>query len=155
MSQSKCQSISCFLPLAIWILPSFHVIGQKFNHPKSSHYHLFPILALYELNQELIRFGKCQKHSIQLNIHLDFLYVFPFFTFNLKSHDKLILLFSMSPDEEKRFGRRIHSSGRGQYMNMVFKKSNIIKWFYGVMAITLDFESNNPSSSLGRTSLFQ
>ena len=25
---------------------------------------------------------------------------------------------------------------------------------YGVMAITLDFESNNPSSNLGRTSLF-
>ena len=27
-------------------------------------------------------------------------------------------------------------------------------WFYGVMAITLDFESNNPSSNLGRTYLF-
>ena len=26
--------------------------------------------------------------------------------------------------------------------------------FYGVMAITLDFESNNPSSNLGRTLLF-
>ena len=25
---------------------------------------------------------------------------------------------------------------------------------YGVMAITLDFESNNPSSNLGRTLLF-
>ena len=25
---------------------------------------------------------------------------------------------------------------------------------YGVMAITLDFESNNPSSNLGRTSIF-
>ena len=28
------------------------------------------------------------------------------------------------------------------------------RWSYGVMAITLDFESNNPSSSLGRTFLF-
>ena len=29
-----------------------------------------------------------------------------------------------------------------------------VQWSYGVMAITLDFESNNPSSNLGRTSLF-
>ena len=28
------------------------------------------------------------------------------------------------------------------------------KRFYGVMASTLDFESNNPSSSLGRTFIF-
>ena len=27
-------------------------------------------------------------------------------------------------------------------------------WSYGVVAITLDFESNNPSSNLGRTCLF-
>ena len=29
-----------------------------------------------------------------------------------------------------------------------------VRRFYGVMAITLDFESNNPSSNLGRTLLF-
>ena len=31
---------------------------------------------------------------------------------------------------------------------------NYISRSYGVMAITLDFESNNPSSNLGRTSNF-
>ena len=30
----------------------------------------------------------------------------------------------------------------------------IINWSYGVMVSTLDFESNNPSSILGRTFLF-
>ena len=31
----------------------------------------------------------------------------------------------------------------------------ITTWSYGVVAITLDFESNNPSSNLGRTSFLQ
>ena len=31
---------------------------------------------------------------------------------------------------------------------------NFLQGSYGVMAITLDFESNNPSSNLGRTSSF-
>lgn len=30
----------------------------------------------------------------------------------------------------------------------------LVEWFYGVMVSTLDFESNNPSSSLGRTFIF-
>ena len=30
----------------------------------------------------------------------------------------------------------------------------MITWFYGVMVSTLDFESSDPSSSLGRTLLF-
>ena len=36
----------------------------------------------------------------------------------------------------------------------ILSKSPCIQWSYGVMAITLDFESNNPSSNLGRTLLF-
>ena len=31
---------------------------------------------------------------------------------------------------------------------------DLLQGSYGVMAITLDFESNNPSSNLGRTSSF-
>ena len=57
----------------------------------------------------------------------------------------------MSPDEEKRFGRRIHHSGRG---NKLMRMDCSSHRSYGVMAITLDFESNNPSSNLGRTSYF-
>ena len=34
------------------------------------------------------------------------------------------------------------------------KKEQFLSRSYGVMAITLDFESNNPSSNLGRTSYF-
>ena len=41
-------------------------------------------------------------------------------------------------------------SGTFQAFISVLKQS-VINWFYGVMAITLDFESNNPSSNLGRT----
>ena len=36
----------------------------------------------------------------------------------------------------------------------ISSESRCIQWSYGVMAITLDFESNNPSSNLGRTLLF-
>ena len=33
------------------------------------------------------------------------------------------------------------------------QNSRLLQWSYGVMAITVDFESTNPSSSLGRTFL--
>ena len=39
-------------------------------------------------------------------------------------------------------------------INIMFKIDWPNRRFYGVMAITLDFESNNPSSNLGRTSSF-
>ena len=65
--------------------------------------------------------------------------------------DALAKLFQNALNEKK---LKPQLSGRTLLIN-IFKNQSPSSWSYGVMAITLDFESNNPSSSLGRTSLLK
>ena len=65
--------------------------------------------------------------------------------------DALAKLFQNALNEKK---LKPQLSGRTLLIN-IFKNQSPLSWSYGVMAITLDFESNNPSSSLGRTSPFE
>ena len=61
-------------------------------------------------------------------------------------HIVLMLLFDLIVTEKLKKCSRVR---RKCYIE--YSKRDEDKWFYGVMAITLDFESNNPSSNLGRT----
>ena len=75
--------------------------------------------------------------------------------------DKLVILNSIFPQTKygPTYGPYFFSAFSTPnlfYNNFIFLRitTRVDQGSYGVMAITLDFESNNPSSNLGRTSYF-
>ena len=76
--------------------------------------------------------------------------------------DKLVILNSIFPQTKygPAYGPYFFSAFSTPnlfYNNFIFLRitTRVDQGSYGVMAITLDFESNNPSSNLGRTLLLQ